>query len=324
MLDTSARLLRLLSLFQSRRDWSGAELAGRLEVGLRTVRRDIERLRDLGYPVDAVTGPAGGYRLGTGGALPPLLLDDDEAVAVVISLRTAATGSVAGLEETALRALAKIHPMLPSRLRHRVTAFQVAAVPLAGMPERPDADLLADLAAACRDHRRVHLRYRTGERELAREVEPYRLVHTPRRWYLLAWDTGKEDWRTYRVDRIEPPLGPAGGRFTPRPLPEPDPAAYVSRAISSAPYPYQARVLFHAPAEDLARRTSPAAGRVEAVDARTCVLHAGSASLEELAVHVAIKGIDFEVLEPPELIPVLREVADRLLRAADAAPAMAR
>jgi predicted DNA-binding transcriptional regulator YafY len=318
VLETSARLLRLLSLFQSRRDWTGAELADRLEVGLRTVRRDIHRLRDLGYPVDATPGVAGGYRLGTGAALPPLLLDDEEAVAVAISLSTAATGSVAGLEESSVRALAKLHQVLPGRLRHRITALQAAAMPLRGssIPE-VSAELLAAIAAACRDHRRIRLRYRgraaTHHAE-SREVEPHRLVHTPRRWYLVAWDVAKHDWRTFRVDRIEPPLGPPGARFNPR-VPDQDLAAYVSDAIASAPYRYQARILFHAPLEQVAPHTSPTAGRLEAVDEHACLFLAGSHSLHELAVHVAVKGFDFEVLDPPELVPVLREVSERLARA---------
>ncbi|WP_165974852.1 helix-turn-helix transcriptional regulator [Nonomuraea deserti] len=318
MLETSARLLRLLSLLQARTDWTGAELARRLQVGLRTVRRDIDRLRELGYPVDATPGVTGGYRLGVGAALPPLLLDDDEAVAVAISLRTAATGSVAGIEEGALRALTKLRQVLPSRLRHRVSAFQESTVPLAGAA-RPevDAELLATLAAACRDHRRLRLRYRKGDGATAREVEPHRLVHTPRRWYLLAWDLGRGDWRTFRVDRIEAPPGPPGARFTPRPLPQEDVAAYVSRSITSAPYRYQARILFHAPLECVAPRTSPGAGRLEPVDEHTCLFLAGSDSLDELAVHVAVKGFDFEVMEPPELLPVLREVSDRLRRAGE-------
>ncbi|MEV4068194.1 helix-turn-helix transcriptional regulator [Nonomuraea fuscirosea] len=317
MLETSARLLRLLSLLQSRTDWTGAELAGRLQVGLRTVRRDIDRLRELGYPVDATPGVAGGYRLGPGAALPPLLLDDEEAVAVAISLRTAATGSVAGLEEGALRALAKLRQVLPSRLRHRVSAFQAATVPLAGAAAPAvGADLLADLAAACRDRRRQRLRYRGRDGVTEREVEPHRLVHTPWRWYLLAWDTGKDDWRTFRVDRIEGPLSLPGARFTPRPLPQDDVAAYVSRSITSAPYRYQARILFHAPLAAVAPRTSPGAGRLESVDAHTCLFLAGSDSLDDLAVYVATKGFDFEVLEPPELVPVLRALSDRLSRAA--------
>jgi predicted DNA-binding transcriptional regulator YafY len=325
MLETSARLLRLLSLLQSRRDWTGAELAGRLGVGLRTLRRDIDRLRDLGYPVDATPGAAGGYRLGVGAALPPLLLDDEEAVAVAISLHTAATGSVAGLEEAALRALTKLQQMLPSRLRHRVSAFHATTLPLAGpgsQPDRVDADVLTAVAAACRDLRTLRIRYpgRSAGRDglAVRVVEPHRLVHTPRRWYLVAWDTGRADWRTFRVDRIAGPLGPPGARFTPRPLPADDVAAYVSQSIASAPYRYQARILFRAPLEAVARRSSPAAGRLAAVDPDTCVFYAGSNSLDELALYVAVKGFDFEVLDPPELAGHLRSLSERLRRAAHA------
>lgn len=324
MLETSARLLRLLSLLQSRRDWTGAELAGRLGVGLRTVRRDIGRLRDLGYPVDATPGTAGGYRLGVGAALPPLLLDDEEAVAVAISLHTATTSSVAGLEESSLRALTKLQQTLPSRLRHRITAFNATTVPLAGPgspSDQADPELLTAIAAACRDQRRLRLRYpgRTGVS--TREVEPHRLVHSPRRWYLLAWDTGRGDWRTFRVDRIQGPLSPPGARFTPRRPPSDDVAAYVSQSISSAPYRYQARILIGAPAAAVARRSSPAAGRLEAVDEHSCVLHTGSDSLDELALYVAVKGFDFQVLDPPELVPVVRALSDRLARAAGASQA---
>jgi predicted DNA-binding transcriptional regulator YafY len=374
MLETSARLLRLLSLLQSRRDWRGTELAGRLGVGLRTVRRDIGRLRDLGYPVEATPGAAGGYWLGVGAALPPLLLDDDEAVAVAISLHTAAVSSVAGLEETSLRALTKLQQMLPSRLRHRVSAFHTTTVPLTGpglAADSVDPDLLTAVAAACRDHRCLRLRYRgrsaapgrgsgsqpgrgfgtalnsetdgnfgnggTGqgsasdlssaarrenvtaeENVTVRVVEPHRLVHTPRRWYLLAWDVDRADWRTFRVDRIAGPLGPPGARFAPRPLPSDDPAAYVSQAISSAPYRYQARILVHAPAEDLARRSSPTAGRIEPAGADRCILHTGSNSLDELALYIGLKGFDVEVLDPPELVETLRDLSARLARAAQA------
>ncbi len=322
MLETSARLLRLLSLLQSRRDWTGTELAGRLGVGLRTLRRDIDRLRDLGYPVDATPGAAGGYRLGVGAALPPLLLDDEEAVAVAISLHTATTGSVAGLEETALRALTKLQQMLPSRLRHRISAFHTTTVALTGpgsAADRVDPDLLTAIAAACRDQRRLRLRYPGRDGVAVREVEPHRLVHTPRRWYLVAWDLGREDWRTFRVDRMTVPPGPPGARFTPRPLPASDVAAYVSQSISSAPYRYQARILFRAPLSSVSVRTSPTAGRLEAAGPDACILHTGSNSLDELALYVGLKGYDFEVLEPPELVPVLRSLSERLARGAGAA-----
>jgi predicted DNA-binding transcriptional regulator YafY len=320
MLETSARLLRLLSLLQSRGDWRGAELADRLGVGLRTVRRDIDRLRDLGYPMDASPGTAGGYRLGVGAALPPLLLDDEEAVAVAISLHTAATGSVAGLEETSLRALTKLQQMLPSRLRHKVTAFRATTVPLTGpgSPAAVDPELLTGIAAACRDQRRLRFGYPGPDGFTTRHVEPHRLVHTPRRWYLVAWDTGRGDWRTFRVDRIQGPLGPPGARCAPRQPPADDVAAYVSHSITSAPYRYQARILIHAPAEAVAGHSSPASSRLEAIDQGTCMLHAGSNSLDELALYIALKRFDFEVIDPPELIPVLRAVAGRLRKAADA------
>ena len=321
MLDTSARLLRMLSLLQSRRDWTGAELAARLDVGLRTVRRDIDRLRELGYPVDATPGVAGGYRLGSGAALPPLLLDDEEAVAVAISLHTATTGSVAGLEETSLRALTKLQQMLPSRLRHRISAFHATTIPLTGPgypPDRVDPELLTAMATACRDQRRLRLGYPGRDGVTIRNIEPHRLVHTARRWYLLAWDTDRNGWRTFRIDRFQGPPGPPGARFTPRPPPAGDAAAYVSQSISSAPYRYQARILIRAPLEAVAQRSSPAAGRLEPVDAATCILHTGSNSLDELALHVAVKGFDFRVLHPPELIPVLRALAGRLGAAAEA------
>jgi predicted DNA-binding transcriptional regulator YafY len=321
VLETSARLLRLLSLLQSRRDWTGTELADRLGVGLRTLRRDIGRLRDLGYPVDAVPGAAGGYRLGVGAALPPLLLDDEEAVAVAISLHTATTGSVAGLEEISLRALTKLQQMLPSRIRHRISAFHATTVALTGpgsAADQVDPDMLTALAAACRDQRRLRLGYPGRDGVTVREVEPHRLVHTPRRWYLVAWDLGRDDWRTFRVDRIQGPPGPPGARFAPRRMPADDVAAYVSQSIASAPYRYQARILFRAPLADVAGRTSAAAGRLEAAGADACILHTGSNSLDELALYVGLKGFDFRVLDPPELVPVLRSLAERLRRGADA------
>src|ERR1700735_4538907 len=222
MLETSARLLRLLSLLQSRRDWTGAELADRLRVGLRNVRRGLDRVRDLGYPGAATPGGAGGSRLGVGAVLPPLLLDDEEAVAVAISLHTATTSSVAGLEETSLRALTKLQQMLPSRIRYRISAFHATTVALAGpghAPDRVDPDLLTAVAAACRDQRRLRIRYPGRDGAAIRQVEPHRIVHPPRRWYLLAWDLGRGDWRTFRVDRIQGPLGPPGARFASRPLP---------------------------------------------------------------------------------------------------------
>ncbi|WP_328304602.1 WYL domain-containing protein (plasmid) [Streptomyces sp. NBC_00435] len=312
MLETSARLLRLLSLLQSRPDWPGPELADRLGVTTRTVRRDVDRLRELGYPVGSGTGTAGGYRLGVGAALPPLLLDDEEAVAVAVGLRAAATGSVSGMEETSLRALAKLEQVLPSRLRHRVSAMQSAILPLTGPGPTVDAGLLAALAAACRAHEGV----RFGYREATRRVEPYRLVHTGRRWYLLAFDLDREDWRTFRVDRFDGPPQP-GPRFAPRPAPAEDLRAYMSDALSSAPFRFQVKVLFRAPIEAVAEYTSPAAGRLEMVDEQSCLFHGGGGSLEQVALYIALKGFEFQVLEPPELRDHVRALAARLGRAGE-------
>jgi predicted DNA-binding transcriptional regulator YafY len=319
MLETSARLLRLLSLLQSRREWTGPELARRLEVGERTVRNDIERLRNLGYPVDATRGAAGGYRLGAGAQLPPLLLDDDEAVAIVLGLR-AATG-VAGVEETSLRALAKLEQVLPSRLRRRVAALSDYAVRVPADTPGPqvDAAVLTTLAAVCRDSERLRFDYRThGGGESRREVEPHRLVSWGRRWYLVAWDVERADWRTFRVDRITPRI-PTGPRFTPRELPKDEPgddiAAYVSRRVSAAAWRYRATVTVHAPAADVTRRINPAVGTVEPRDAGTSVLHTGADDLDVIATHLGLLGVDFEVTDPPELVERVRELAARYARA---------
>ena len=255
VLETSARLLRLLGLLQVRPEWSGADLAERLDVTVRTLRRDVQRLRDLDYPVHSVPGVAGGYRLGPGKALPPLLLDDDEAIAVVVSLRSAASHSVAGLSEASVSALAKLDQVLPARLRERTAALQHATVALAGPGPVVDPEQLAALAAACRRHQRLRLRYRNRSGSASsRIVEPYRLVSTGYRWYLMAFDVERDSWRTFRVDRIAD-SAEAGGRFVPRD--PPDPAAFVAAAVTSAPYRYQARVLVDAPAQVVAEEFSP-------------------------------------------------------------------
>jgi predicted DNA-binding transcriptional regulator YafY len=316
MLETSARLLRLLSLLQSRRAWAGPELAERLGVGVRTIRRDVERLRRLGYPVHAAPGVAGGYRLGAGAELPPLLLDDDEAVAVAVGLRTAAGGSVAGIEETSVRALAKLEQVLPAHLRRRVNALQAFTVPAPGSGPTVDADVLATIAAACRDHEGLRFAYRSHDASATRRrVEPHRLVHLGRRWYLLAFDLDRDDWRTFRVDRIGKPLS-AGARFAPRRLPADDVAAYVSRAMSSARDRYQARVILHAPIAALQRKVPATYGSLEPIDDETCMLHTGSDWLGGLAVYIAEIGVDFTVVEPPELVERVRDLAGRFARAA--------
>lgn len=318
MLETSARLLRLLGLLQTPRDWTGAELADRLGVSGRTVRADVERLRALGYPINATRGSVGGYRLGAGTNLPPLLLDDEEAVAVVVGLRTATSGAIAGNEEASLRALGKLEQVMPSRLRHRISTLQSYTVPVPS--DRPglrvDPDVLTALASACRLHERLRFDYRTHPgAEALREVEPYRLVNWGRRWYLLAYDLDRSDWRTFRVDRLRPRV-PTGPRFAPRELPAEDVAAYVSARASAAAWRYRARVTVHAPAEVIAERISPAVGTVEAVDDDTCVLHTGADTVGTLAVYLGLLDADFVVTEPPELVEHLRTLAGRYDRAA--------
>jgi predicted DNA-binding transcriptional regulator YafY len=316
VVKTSARLLKLLSLLQSRRSWTGPELAERLEVGVRTVRRDVGRLRSLGYPVHAAPGIAGGYRLGAGAELPPLLLDDEEAVAVAVSLRTAAGGTVAGIEETSVRALAKLEQLLPSRLRRRVSALQTYTVSLPGSPPAADANVLATIAASCRDRERLRFGYHSYDGTTSRRrVEPYRLVNLGRRWYLVAWDVDREDWRTFRVDRIEPRLS-TDRRFTPRKLPQRDIGAYVAAAVSAARDRYQAEVILRAPLAEVAKRVPPSHGTLEEIDEHTCVLRTGAHWLGGLAVYVAMIGVDFEIVEPPELVEHVRVLSERFRRAA--------
>jgi predicted DNA-binding transcriptional regulator YafY len=319
MTPTSGRLLKLLSLLQTRRDWRGDELADRLEVSTRTIRRDVDRLRELGYPVDALTGPAGGYRLHAGTAMPPLLLDDDEAVAIAVGLRTAARASVTGIEETSVRALVKLEQVLPSHLRRRVNALQTATVtlPTSGGPT-VDPEALTAIAGACRDRERLRFRYRGRDAtETRRLVEPHTLVNLGRRWYLVAWDCDREDWRTFRVDRLGG-LSPAASRFEPRTLPMSDPASFVAANLSGAPARYQARVTLHAPVEEISERSLLAGATVEAIDERTCELRTSDDSLDWLAVRVGMVGVDFEIHEPPELVERVRELAARFGRAAGA------
>ena len=257
MLQTSARLLRLLSLFQMQRYWSGAVLSERLDMTARTLRRDVDRLRSLGYPVHSTSGTAGGYQLGAGATLPPLLLDDDEAVAVALGLRTSASGSVTGVEEASVRALTELEQVLPPRLRHRVAALHSFIVPLGSRGPTVDVERLSVIAGACRDHEgvRFNCHNRTGAPS-ARVVEPHRLVHTGYRWYLVAWDIGRKDWRTFRVDRIEGKMK-TSTRFRPRKPPEGDFAAFVSKSLSQVTYPYRARVTLHASVDVVAKRIPP-------------------------------------------------------------------
>ncbi|EST39782.1 hypothetical protein N566_00050 [Streptomycetaceae bacterium MP113-05] len=317
MVETSARLLRMLSLLQAHREWSGAELAGRLGITPRTVRRDVDKLRSLGYPVHSSAGTAGGYRLGAGADLPPLLLDDDEAVAVAVGLQAAPQLGVRGIDESADRALAKLEQVLPHRLRRRISALNAYTVPMVHRHRGPAVDpaTITELAHACRDHLVLRFSYSSHDSsESSRVVEPYRLVSTARRWYLVGWDRDREDWRTYRADRISlrPPHGPG---FPPHTPPAEDLAAWVSEGVSVRVYPERATVLLHASVEEAAQRISLSTGILESLDERTCMLRTGAHSLEAMTVHLAMLGMDFEIREPAELADHLRSLRDRLGRA---------
>jgi predicted DNA-binding transcriptional regulator YafY len=314
MLETSARLLRLLSLFQGRRYWSGPDLSGRLEVTSRTLRRDVDKLRTLGYPIHSTSGAEGGYQLGAGMSMPPLLLDDEEAVAVAMGLRYAATGSIDGVEEASMRALLKIEQILPPRLARRVAALQSVVVSPGGPGAAVDARTLFTIASACREREMLRFRYRdkTGAAS-GRSVEPHRVVNTWRRWYLVAWDTVREDWRTFRVDRMERCATAPGVHFVPREPPARDLSAYATQSGVSARS--RARLKLAAPAASVAEWLPPFLGLVEPIDARSCFLEAGSSSYQSLAVQLSMIGVDFEILEPAELVEEVRRLAERYQRA---------
>jgi predicted DNA-binding transcriptional regulator YafY len=310
MLSTSERLLRVLTLLESRRDWSGAELARRLEVTTRTVRNDMVRLRSLGYPVEAAPGVAGGYRLGAGAALPPLLLDDDEAVAVAVALRSSTGGGITGIEETSVRALVKLEQVLPSRLRRRVNALQAYTVPVSFSGPSVEPQLLSAIASACRDYEVLRIEYRKHDgTESTRSVEPYRMVHLGRRWYLVAWDRDRRAWRTFRVDRLQL-RSPNGPRFTPREPPAKDIGDYVMRNVRSVPMTHTARVLVKASAAEITGRV-PRGIVVEPVDDSTCVVHVSANSMEMLSLYLGMLDADFTVTEPPELVARLTKLSER-------------
>jgi predicted DNA-binding transcriptional regulator YafY len=308
--------LELLSLLQARRDWPGAELAERLEVSRRTIRRDVERLRALGYPVESLSGPAGCYRLRAGTAMPPLLLDEDEAIAIAVGLRTAARASVTGIEETSIRALVKLEQVLPAHLRRRVVALGSATIAPPVTGPTVDPQHLTVIAAACRESECLRFAYRSRDgSDTRREVEPHSLVNMGRRWYLVAWDRGRDDWRTFRVDRLDRPAA-TGATFTARELPAKDASAYVERSIAGAPSRFEARVTVHASAAEIEGRFSPYWGTFEPLDAHSCEYRAGDDDLGWLAMRIAMLGVDVEVHEPPELIEHLQALARRLRRAA--------
>lgn len=316
MLETSGRLLRLLSLLQARRAWSGSDLSERLGVDIRTIRRDVDRLRQLGYPVQSTSGTAGGYRLEAGADLPPLLLDDDEAVAIAVGLRSAAVGSVAAVQETSTRALAKLEQVMPARLRAQVSALDMVTETVP--PDRPattvDVDTLTLIAGACRDHECLRFDYRSHDgTSSSRLTEPHRLVTWGRRWYLVAWDLDREAWRTFRVDRLDPRT--TGPRFTPRVLPEGDAATYVARRVSSTAWRYHTTVIVGCPAVTLAERLPASVGIVEAIDDTSCVLETGADNLDTLAAYLGLLGADFEIGGPPELVEYVQVLASRYGRA---------
>ena len=315
MADTASRSLALLSLLQNPRAWAGSELAERLEVSRRTVRRDVERLRDLGYPVEATMGADGGYRLVAGMAMPPLLLDDDEATAMAFGLRTAADSAVEGIDESAIRALAKLEQVLPTRLRHRLATLTAATLALPRTGPTVSAETLIALARAIANRDRVRFRYRALDLATShRIVEPNRLVAWSRRWYLMAFDVDRDDWRLFRVDRIADPWS-LRSRTPFRELPVADALTFVTeRLLESAPT-YRAVATLHAPIERVAPSLD-GVGELESIGVDRCRLTIDGDTLAWLAFRLSTIGCEFEVHEPPELVDHLRDLGARISRAA--------
>jgi predicted DNA-binding transcriptional regulator YafY len=315
MASTSSRTLRLLSLLQTHRYWPGQELAGRLEVSPRTLRRDIDRLRELGYPVNAHRGVDGGYQLAAGAALPPLVVDDEEAVALAVGMQAATQGAVAGIEEPALRALTKVVQVMPPRLRRRVDALRgvTVATTWGGRRDEPlDPEALIVVAQACRDTERLEFGYTARAAEsTARHVEPHRLVPLGRRWYLVAYDLDRHDWRTFRLDRLTEPRR-TGARFRPRELPTADAADFVKQGIRGRPATYEVEVVIAAPAERLAHLDRWAV--IEPDGPGRCVLRMSGDDLDWPVFALGTCGADFEVRSPPELAERVREWGTRFAR----------
>ncbi|MEU8319572.1 YafY family protein [Nonomuraea sp. NPDC048881] len=315
MANTSSRTLTLLSLLQTHRHWPGADLAERLGVSERTLRRDVDRLRELGYPVHASRGTDGGYQLAPGAVLPPLLLDDEEGVALAVGMGDAAQSGIAGLEEAAVRALTKVVQVLPSRLRARVNALRAMTVSAASAGPVIPAEVLTMIAQSCRDQERLRFDYvaRAGART-EREVEPHRLVALGGRWYLVAYDLTRHDWRSFRLDRLAQPRN-AGASFLPRPLPGGDAAAFV-RTAAQVPAAKTVVALVHAPAEQVRRRAGQW-GEIEPVAPDRCRLTMTSTSLDWPTQALGNIGAEFEVLESPEFVDHLRDWGTRFLHAVD-------
>jgi predicted DNA-binding transcriptional regulator YafY len=318
MLDTTARLLAVLSALQSGGSWAGPALAARLGVTVRTVRRDVDRLRQLGYAVESDVGVTGGYRLGHGGAVvPPLMLEEDELVALAVCVRAAAGDSVAGVADAASRALGKLEQSLPSGGRRAVAAVAESSVRLPAAGEAVDASVLLAVSAACRGRRQLRVAYRSrGGTVRERRLEPYRVVNVGRRWYLVAYDLGPAEWRTFRIDRIVDAVETGHGVRLPDP---PDAATFVGEAITTAPYRWRARVDLRAALGDVARLVPPSVGVLEELDETTTRLMIGADDLDTLVLHLGCFGIPFDVLEPDELRTRIREVAEHLHRSAASA-----
>lgn len=312
---TTERVLTLLGLLQQRQVWTGPELAARLGVTTRTVRRDVERLRALGYPVHADQGVGGGYRLGPGQELPPLLLDDEEAIATAVALLAGVTGALAGADAAALRTLGKLDQVLPVRLRHEVRALSAAVEVFGGGRTPVDPDVLMALARACRDEVEAGFGYPSRNDRQRRRVEPYRLVASDKRWYLFAYDLDRDDWRTFRVDRMTD-VAARTWRFRPRPAP--DAAAFVQEGVASRVYRHQARFLVHAPADTVRAQIPAAAAVVRPRGDERCEVLSGADRLDFVLMHVVLLGHEFEVLNPPELTARCVVLADRLRAAAAA------
>lgn len=309
MTDTAGRLLHLLALLQRRPSWSGQELADRLEVDTRTIRRDVERIRSLGYRVDSTPGTAGGYRLGVGTDMPPLLLDEDEAMAVAVLLGVSAGVAIPGIERATLATLARVDRLLPPRLQRQVKALRAATLPLMGPVDTVPSAQLASLAQACEGHEIASFGYSSREgKATTRRVEPHWLVATDRRWYLVAYDLDRRDWRTFRVDRARS-VRLTGHTFTPRPLD--DPRKMVATALSGTGYRYRAVVRFDVPATELSKRVPPHVGSVED-DRGSAMLEIGVDDAIWLTGYLVGLGLPFEVVGPPELRAGVLEVAERV------------
>ena len=322
MASTSSRTLRLLSLLQTRRYWPGEELARQLQVSPRTLRRDVDRLRELGYPIQARRGVAGGYQLAAGTALPPLVVDDEEAVALALGLQAAAQGAVEGIAESSVRALAKVVQVMPARLRRRVQALGAMTVPASweavggAASQTVDPEVLTTLALACRDAERVRFSYTAADgQQTGRHVEPHRLVQLGRRWYLAGYDLDRDGWRSYRLDRLAGPRG-TGARFRPRELPAADAAAFVRAGIQSTRAGYDIEVIVEAPAEVVRERIGRWAS-VSEISATRCRVRMTADALEWPILGLGMVGADFQVVSPPELIDWVRDWGARFSRAVE-------